>query len=114
MQLLGDAMLQWMTHNHMRSLLSDSKRLRVLHAFIVSSPPDIAQVLVFFSSQVLPGAAEINAIVMFSLCIISIFMCFIIADGSISLKSVALLVNSLILVIPLCNLLLIPFLYNFV
>lgn len=43
MQLLGDAMLQWMTHNQMRSLLSDSKRLRVLHAFIVSSPPDIAQ-----------------------------------------------------------------------
>lgn len=43
MQLLGDAILQWMSHNQMRYLLSDSKRLKVLQAFIMSSPPDIAQ-----------------------------------------------------------------------
>jgi hypothetical protein len=45
MQLLGDAMLQWMAHNQMRYLLSDSKRLEVLQTFILRSPPDIAQVL---------------------------------------------------------------------
>ncbi|PWZ36949.1 putative pumilio 8, chloroplastic [Zea mays] len=43
MQLLGDAMLQWMAHNQMRYLLSDSKRLEVLQTFILRSPPDIAQ-----------------------------------------------------------------------
>lgn len=48
MQLLGDAMLQWMSRSQMRYLLLDSKRLRVLHAIIVSSPPDISQVLVSF------------------------------------------------------------------
>lgn len=36
-------------------------------------------------------------------------MSFIIAEESTLLKSVALLVNSLLLVIPLCNLSLIPF-----
>jgi hypothetical protein len=48
MQLLGDAILQWMSHNQMRYLLSDSKRLKVLQAFIMSSPPDIAQVVISF------------------------------------------------------------------
>lgn len=44
MQLFGDAMVPWMSPSQMRVLLSDSKRLQVIHAFIKSSPPDIAQV----------------------------------------------------------------------
>ncbi|XP_012699116.1 putative pumilio homolog 8, chloroplastic [Setaria italica] len=43
MQLFGDAMVPWMSPSQMRVLLSDSKRLQVIHAFIKSSPPDIAQ-----------------------------------------------------------------------
>jgi len=94
MQLLGDAMLQWMTHNQMRYLLSDSKRLRVLHAFIVSSPPDIAQVLVSFFNSSSTWCCRNQCHYDVFTSIISIF---IIADGSTLLKSVALLVNSLIL-----------------
>ncbi|CAL5064655.1 unnamed protein product [Urochloa decumbens] len=43
MQFFSNAMVPWMSPNQMRTLLSDSKRLQVVHAFIVSSPPDIAQ-----------------------------------------------------------------------
>ncbi|CAL5081191.1 unnamed protein product [Urochloa decumbens] len=43
MQFFSNAMVPWMSPNQMRVLLSDSKRLQVVHAFIVSSPPDIAQ-----------------------------------------------------------------------
>ncbi|CAN6195738.1 unnamed protein product [Urochloa humidicola] len=44
MQLFRDAIAPWMSPNQMR-VLSDSKRLQVVHAFLVSSPPDIAQVI---------------------------------------------------------------------
>uniref|UniRef100_A0A0A9BW03 PUM-HD domain-containing protein n=1 Tax=Arundo donax TaxID=35708 RepID=A0A0A9BW03_ARUDO len=40
---LRDAMLPWMTPNMMHALLSDSNRLRVVQAFLLSSPPDIAR-----------------------------------------------------------------------
>nr|CAB3456937.1 unnamed protein product [Digitaria exilis] len=43
MQLFRDAIQQWMPQNQLQSLLLDSKRLRVVHAFIVKSPPDIVQ-----------------------------------------------------------------------
>ncbi|OEL17974.1 hypothetical protein BAE44_0021005 [Dichanthelium oligosanthes] len=45
MQLFRDAMVQWMSPNQMRVLLSDSKRLQVVHAFIARSPSDIAQTI---------------------------------------------------------------------
>ncbi|WVZ64774.1 hypothetical protein U9M48_014248 [Paspalum notatum var. saurae] len=44
-QLLGYSMVQWMAHDQIQDFLSDSKRIRVMQAFIVTSPPDIAQVI---------------------------------------------------------------------
>ncbi|XP_062198802.1 putative pumilio homolog 8, chloroplastic [Phragmites australis] len=45
MQLLRDAMVSWMEPNLMQVLMADSNRLRVVQAFILSSPPDIAQII---------------------------------------------------------------------
>ncbi|KAJ1289479.1 hypothetical protein BS78_02G167300 [Paspalum vaginatum] len=45
MQLLGDSMVQWMAHDQMQDFLSDSKRIRVMQAFIATSPPDNAQLI---------------------------------------------------------------------